>query len=251
VAHQPQDQAPDTGALWRSASLRLLEPLCQKGAVEERGRGQGRGNDPVPGKKRFKNMGKMCCYFIQIGNELTNGNWLVALLPQLSDFVDLKNFFSTNQNSSSSSGTYSSQSTRERRNLPLVATEQGKSANVAQRLYVVDSSQASELIKIFIPDVCLISDPGFRIPIERFHPDVRGDVKRLYLLQGPTRPCRHNFLRNHDNRSFSDIWFKKNDWLEYSVKNDAAFCFYCFLFKQEPLDANFGHDTFTKVGFRT
>jgi hypothetical protein len=32
------------------------------------------------------------------------------------------------------------------------------------------------------------------------------------------------------------------------VAKDAT---YCFLFKQEPLDENFGHDVFIKVGFRT
>jgi hypothetical protein len=213
--------------------------------------GRGRGNAPALGKKWFKNLGKMCCYFIQIGNKLTNDKWFVALLTQLSDFADLRNFFITNQNSSSSSGTDSSQSTRESKNLPLVTTEQGQSANVAQRLDVADISQASELIKVFILDVHLIFDPGLRIPIEGFHPDIRGDVKRAYLLKGPTRPCHHNFPHNHDNRTFSDIWFEKNDWLEYGVEKDAAFCFYCFLFKQEPLDAKFGHDAFTKVGFRT
>jgi hypothetical protein len=128
------------------------------------------------------------------------------LLTQLSDFADLKNFFITYQNSSSSSGTDSSQSTRESKNLPLVATEHGQSANVAQRLDVADNSQASELIKVFILDVHSISDPGLRIPIEGFHPDIRGDVKRAYLLKGPTRPCRHNFPPNHDNRSFLDIY---------------------------------------------
>ncbi|KAK3138648.1 hypothetical protein QOZ80_5AG0371600 [Eleusine coracana subsp. coracana] len=35
-------------------------------------------------------------------------------------------------------------------------------------------SQDSELIKVFLPDVHLISDPGLRIPIERFNPNIRG-----------------------------------------------------------------------------
>jgi hypothetical protein len=166
----------------------------------------------------------------------------------------LKNFFST---SSSASGRGSSPSTHESAN--HVATQQGEVVqrainqleNVAETNDIVDDSQASELIKVFLPDIHLISDPGLRIPIERFHPNIRGDVKKAYLLKGPTRPHGHNFPRNHDNRSFSKIWFKKNDWLEYSVEKDAAFCFYCFLFKQEPLDEKFGHDVFIKVGFRT
>jgi hypothetical protein len=172
-------------------------------------------------------------------------------------FVDLKNHFSTN---SSSSGTSSHPSTHGSDNRDaLVAIEQGEaiqratsqSENVAQTHDVIDDAQASEIIKVFIPDVHIIADPGFCIPLERFHPNIRGGVKRAYLLKGPTRPCGQNFPRNHDNRSFSETWFKKNDWLEYSVAKDAAYCFYCFLFKQEPLDEKFGHDVFTKVGFRT
>jgi hypothetical protein len=36
--------------------------------------------------------------------------------------------------------------------------------------------------------------------------------------------------------------------LEYSVAKDAAFCFYCFLFKQLCAE-NFGIESFTRVGF--
>jgi len=182
---------------------------------------------------------------------------------KLCDFVDLKNFFSANSSSSNVNGSSSNPSTHGSVNcvVPLVASNEADqnttnlSENVVQAQLqthdVVNSEHSLELIKNFVPSVHLISDPGLRIPIERFHPDIRDDVKRAYLLKGPNRPYLQNFPRNHDNRSFSEIWFKKHDWLEYSVEKDAAFCFYCFLFKQEPLDEKFGHDVFSKVGFRT
>jgi hypothetical protein len=48
-------------------------------------------------------------------------------------------------------------------------------------------------------------------------------------------------------RSFHDSWFKNHNWLEYSVTKDAAFCFYCYLFKQQRHE-NFAIDAFTSKG---
>ena len=44
-------------------------------------------------------------------------------------------------------------------------------------------------------------------------------------------------------------WLQQYDWLEYSVAKDATFFFYCFLFKQNPLETHFGHDAFSKEGY--
>ena len=41
-------------------------------------------------------------------------------------------------------------------------------------------------------------------------------------------------------RSFQPQWLDKFDWLEYSVKKEAAFCFPCFLFKNPSQAARFG-----------
>ena len=40
-----------------------------------------------------------------------------------------------------------------------------------------------EGIRVFNPDVHVVSDPGFRVPIEQFHPDIRDDVRRAYLVR--------------------------------------------------------------------
>jgi hypothetical protein len=119
----------------------------------------------------------------------------------------------------------------------------------------IQIEEGDDTIKEFNQDH-IISDPRFRFPIERFHPNIRDQVKRAYLLKGPTQLKGHTFPRrlcgsNNDYRSFKESWFTKYDWLEYSVAKDAAYCFYCFLFKDQPSDGHFGHDAFTKLGFNT
>jgi hypothetical protein len=70
-------------------------------------------------------------------------------------------------------------------------------------------------------------------------------------VKGPTKPFGHNFpKKQNDKRVFLENWLTKHDWLEYSVAKDAAFCFYCFVFKKKPLEARFGHDAFNKEGYR-
>jgi hypothetical protein len=51
------------------------------------------------------------------------------------------------------------------------------------------------------------------------------------------------------SRKFSASWYKKYDWIEYSKSKHAAYCFYCFLFKQPGSSTHFGHDVFNKIGY--
>jgi hypothetical protein len=92
-------------------------------------------------------------------------------------------------------------------------------------------------------------DPGLRIPIDQFHPNIRDDVKFAYLEKGPTQPTRHKFRRDRDDRSFRPNWYKEFNWLEYSVDKDKAYCFYCYLFKNDQMYEKFGYDVFTKSGY--
>lgn len=48
---------------------------------------------------------------------------------------------------------------------------------------------------------------------------------------------------------FSVSWFGKYDWLEYSVEQDAAFLFVCYLFKDKTLHP--GGDAFVNGGFQS
>jgi hypothetical protein len=94
-------------------------------------------------------------------------------------------------------------------------------------------------------------DPGIRIPIDKFHPNIRDEVRLAYVARGPTRPVGHIYPRDHFDRTFCEAWYTKHTWLEYSVEKNAAYCFYCFLFRKDPVDEKFGHTTFTKDGFTT
>jgi hypothetical protein len=79
----------------------------------------------------------------------------------------------------------------------------------------------------------VIADPGFCKPIDDYDKEIRDEIKKVYLLNGPTQPIGHNFPRKQQGdhfRSYQESWFKKFDWLEYSVENDSAYCFYCYLF---------------------
>ncbi|CAM4869410.1 unnamed protein product, partial [Rotaria socialis] len=51
---------------------------------------------------------------------------------------------------------------------------------------------------------------------------------------------------NQQNRSFQSTWFNDRTWLEYSVQNDASYCYYCRHFSSNQLTAD---DSFTSIGF--
>lgn len=49
------------------------------------------------------------------------------------------------------------------------------------------------------------------------------------------------------NRSFNASIYGMYDWVEYSLKNDAIYCFPCRNFSSKDIDATL---TFTKIGFK-
>ena len=99
----------------------------------------------------------------------------------------------------------------------------------------------------FYPDE-IVCDPALRRQIASYAPDFQDQVRRAYILKGPTQPIV-NFPRV-DGRKFSRSWFQRYNWIEYSVSKDAAFCFYCFLFKNPGRGERFGYEVFTKTGFK-
>ncbi|XP_048497870.2 uncharacterized protein LOC104907266 [Beta vulgaris subsp. vulgaris] len=83
-----------------------------------------------------------------------------------------------------------------------------------------------------------------------FHPDDKSIVRRTYLDRKPCQPKNFVFpqtLIGPKNRRFNVDWFDTWPWLEYSVEKDAAFCFACYLFKE---DNSVGRDAFTTNGFK-
>ena len=117
---------------------------------------------------------------------------------------------------------------------------------------VETDERASNDPNVALNDGDIVADPELRIAIENLHPNIRDAAIRAYILKGPCQPKGHNYPRriiSDRNRSFQEAWFTDNPWLEYSVDKDAAYCFYCYLFKQSRAE-NYGVDAFTVIGFR-
>lgn len=84
-----------------------------------------------------------------------------------------------------------------------------------------------------------------------FHKNDRDLVRRTYIERKPCQPKDFLFpqtLIAHKNRRFVAQWFETWSWLEYSVEKDAAYCFICYLFKDENA---IGGDAFVSGGFKS
>uniref|UniRef100_A0A453GKS6 TTF-type domain-containing protein n=1 Tax=Aegilops tauschii subsp. strangulata TaxID=200361 RepID=A0A453GKS6_AEGTS len=92
-------------------------------------------------------------------------------------------------------------------------------------------------------------DPGLRISLDRFSPNIRDDVRFAYIEMGPTQPMCPSFPSNKDERCFRAAWYKDFEWFEYSVSKKKAYCHYCFLFKHDRMDDKFGYEVFSKLGY--
>ena len=103
------------------------------------------------------------------------------------------------------------------------------------------------IVSLINPDQ-IQSDPALRKQIAEYAPQIQDQVRRAYILKGRTKPELE--FRRTDSRAFSKSWYEKYNWIEYSESEDAAFCFYCFLFKQPGRAEHFGFEVFTKTGFR-
>ncbi|CAM8971979.1 unnamed protein product [Rhodiola kirilowii] len=95
-------------------------------------------------------------------------------------------------------------------------------------------------------DFEIVNDPALRKPINDYENPIRDDVRRAYVVQGPCQLHSHAFPKTYTDklRGFCAVWFKTWEWLEYSVSDDAAYCYWCYLFKGAS-----GNDVFTKKGF--
>ncbi|CAF3679573.1 unnamed protein product [Rotaria socialis] len=62
------------------------------------------------------------------------------------------------------------------------------------------------------------------------------------------RPVLSSYPVNHENRSFQSQWYQNRPWLEYSIKNDSAYCYCCRHFGESVQTKCFQSDAFT-TGF--
>ena len=103
--------------------------------------------------------------------------------------------------------------------------------------------------EVEIDESDVVVDPGLRKPIDSFNVNMRDRIQRGYVTKGPCQTKGHTYPKKaygKDKRSFRDVWYDDFDWLEYSVSNDAAYCFCCFLFKHTFCSP--GDEAFTKNG---
>ncbi|XP_058746804.1 uncharacterized protein LOC131619753 [Vicia villosa] len=99
----------------------------------------------------------------------------------------------------------------------------------------------------------IVRDPGCRKQIHEYAPDIQDQVRRAYILKGPTQPDLARFPRTQfgkSSRAFCKAWYKSYTWIEYSESKDATYCFYCFLFKPPGRAEHFGYEVFNKDGFK-
>ena len=114
-----------------------------------------------------------------------------------------------------------------------------------------DANTSSKRPRILFSPDDIIADPGLRKPIEEYDVGIRDQIRREYLIKGPCQPLGHNFPKKQYGktmRGFRELWFKNNEWLEYSVSKDAAYCLWCYLFRQTK-GVRFGGEVFTSTGF--
>ncbi|KAI3763962.1 hypothetical protein L2E82_13960 [Cichorium intybus] len=99
----------------------------------------------------------------------------------------------------------------------------------------------------------LPQDPADRPRISTYNPNQRDEVRRAYLLKGPCQPKGHTFpskLIGSKHRRFVVGWFDHFDWLEYSKKEDKAYCLNCYVFG-DMVGQQGGRDAFVTEGFNS
>jgi Domain of unknown function (DUF4371) len=62
----------------------------------------------------------------------------------------------------------------------------------------------------------------------------------------PAQPRLKCFPVNSQHRSFQPNWYVDREWLEYSIQNDACYCFFCRHFSSNKLNSE---DAFSTIGF--
>ena len=126
------------------------------------------------------------------------------------------------------------------------------SSSVQDSSLVQDSSSSSKRIRIDFNLENLPSDPELRQKISSYHPNNHDEIRRYYLTKGPCQPPVHDYPISYFSgkpRRFRLEWYINRKWLEYSIDKDAAFCFYCYLFRQD-VGKQGGGETFVTKGFK-
>ncbi|XP_015167797.1 zinc finger MYM-type protein 1-like [Solanum tuberosum] len=101
----------------------------------------------------------------------------------------------------------------------------------------------------------LEADPGKRVPIAHYNPQIKDEVRKHYIQKGPCQPKMDSYPPTEIGkrmRQFCKIWFEGpySKWLEYSVEKDSVYCLCCYLFKDDFFHGS-ASEFYTKTGFRS
>ncbi|XP_022868139.1 uncharacterized protein LOC111387784 [Olea europaea var. sylvestris] len=84
-------------------------------------------------------------------------------------------------------------------------------------------------------------EPGKRKQILEFSFNLRDEIRVAYLKAGPYQPKLAEYSKTQgksQSRCFQAKWFNQFPWLEYSPMTNRAYCFYCYLFRNDGNSSN-------------
>src|SRR3954464_14995876 len=70
----------------------------------------------------------------------------------------------------------------------------------------------------------IVRDPGCRKQIHEYASVIQDQVRRTYILKGPTQPNLARFPHTQfgkSSRAFCKAWYKNYTWIEYSGSKDV------------------------------
>ena len=65
----------------------------------------------------------------------------------------------------------------------------------------------------------------------------------------PSQPHLIIYPVDKENRSFQEKWYNNRPWMEYLIKLDSVFCYFCCHFSQGSTPTGIQRDAFTRSGF--
>lgn len=98
------------------------------------------------------------------------------------------------------------------------------------------TKQRSKQTRVGIDLEALYADLDFVLGLQVIILNNRDKVRRVYLQKEHCQPPNYIFSQKliENTLRFNKSWFNEiGGWLEYSISKDAAFCLYCYIFRQD------------------
>jgi hypothetical protein len=99
----------------------------------------------------------------------------------------------------------------------------------------IELQSNSKRARIDVNSVNLPVVPCLRKKAYDYHHNDTDQIRRIYLQNGHCQQIKHNFP-----------WFKEYDnWLEYNISKDVAYCLFCYLFVPDTINQAGGDSCIT------